>query len=110
VAATRLLPKERRLLKKSDFDRVFSHGRAAKLPGTRLIWAQGSGRAAVVVAKAVGRTAYRNTIKRRWREALTPEMLPEQVDFVLIVGKEALHLRGKTVAERIESLLREACL
>ena len=108
MAATRLLPKERRLLKKSDFDRVFSQGKAVKLPGTRLIWATGTGRAAVVVARAVGSNAYRNTIRRRWRDALSPQQLPADKDLVLIVGTEASSLRGKQVSDRIVQLIAES--
>lgn len=101
-----MLPKERRFTRK-DFDRVYSQGRGVKRQGTRLIWAPGTGKAAVVVAKAVGSTAYRNTIKRRWREALKPEGLPEQLDIVFVVGSEATDVRGKAVEERIAALLGE---
>jgi ribonuclease P protein component len=103
-----LLPKERRLVKKSDFDRVFSHGRGIKRQGTRLIWAPGSGKAAVVVARSVGSTAYRNTIRRRWREALTPDCLPATLDCVLVIGSEAISIRGRAISERIAELLSEA--
>lgn len=92
---------------KSDFDRVFSQGRGVKRQGTRLIWAPGSGKAAVVVAKAVGSAAYRNTIRRRWREALRPESLPAQWDIVLVVGSEAADVRGAAIKKRIASLLSE---
>lgn len=101
-----MLPKARRFTRK-DFDRVFSQGRGVKRQGTRLIWATGSGKAAVVVAKAVGSTAYRNTIKRRWREALKPESVPEQLDIVFVVGSEATDARGKAIEERIAELLSE---
>jgi len=101
-----MLPKERRFTKK-DFDRVFSQGRGIKRAGTRLVWASGTGKAAVVVAKAVGSAAYRNTIRRRWREALKPQMLPEQLDIVFVVGSEATDVRGKAIGERIALLLNE---
>ena len=104
---TRLLPRERRLRTRSDFDRVFSQGRGVKRQGIRLIWAPGSGKAAVVVAKAVGSNAYRNTIRRRWREALLPEALPGDLDIVLVVGSEATGVRGKAIQERIAELLNE---
>ena len=102
-----MLPKERRLRSKSDFDRVFSQGRGVKRQGVRLIWAPGSGKAAVVVAKAVGSTAYRNSIRRRWREALLPECLQAQWDIVLVVGSEAADVRGVAIKERIVALLSE---
>jgi ribonuclease P protein component len=101
-----MLPKAQRFTRK-NFDRVFSEGRGIKRQGVRLVWAPGSGKAAVVVAKAVGSTAYRNTIRRRWREALKPESVPEQLDIVFVVGSEATDVRGKVIEERIAALLGE---
>ena len=106
-----MIPKERRFTK-ADFDRVFNTGRGVKRDGVRIIWAPGSGKAAVVVAKAVGSTARRNTIKRRWREALGLELregaMPGDYDLVFVVGTEAEHLRGQAVSERIRELSKEA--
>jgi ribonuclease P protein component len=106
-----LIPREQRFTKK-DFDRVFNTGRGVKRDGVRLMWAPGSGKAAVVVAKAVGSTARRNTIKRRWREALgclvKGEDFPVGFDLVFVVGTEAEHLKGQAVSERIRQLSKEA--
>jgi ribonuclease P protein component len=105
-----MIPKERRFTKQ-DFDRVFNTGRGVKRDGVRIMWATGSGKAAVVVAKAVGSTARRNTIKRRWREALgaamKAEVLPGGADLVFVVGTEATAARGEAVSERIRTLLAE---
>jgi len=105
-----MIPKELRFAKK-DFDRVFNTGRGLKRDGVRIMWASGSGKAAVVVAKAVGSTARRNTIKRRWREALGAAiktgLIPCGADIVFVVGTEALELRGAAISERIRALLAE---
>src|SRR5687767_9166989 len=105
-----MIPKVLRFAKK-DFDRVFNTGRGVKRDGVRIMWAAGSGKAAVVVAKAVGSTARRNVIKRRWREALGMAIKADQTpcgtDVVFVVGSGATEARGKAVAERIVALLAE---
>ncbi|MEO7454241.1 MAG: ribonuclease P protein component [Fimbriimonadales bacterium] len=105
-----MIPKERRFAKQ-DFDRVFDTGRGLRRGGVRIMWAAGSGKAAVVVAKSVGSTAYRNTIKRRWREALgaaeKAEALPPEMDVVFVVGTEAVELRGSAIVEQIGVMLAE---
>lgn len=106
-----MIPKERRFAKQ-DFDRVFNTGRGVKRDGVRIMWAAGSGKAAVVVAKAVGSTARRNVIKRRWREALSmainAEQMPCGTDVVFVVGSEATEARGEAISERIRQLSKEA--
>ena len=106
-----MIPKERRFAKQ-DFDRVFNTGRGVKRDGVRLMWAAGSGKAAVVVARAVGSTARRTVIKRRWREALgvaiKAEQMPCGTDLVFVVGSEATEARGAAISERILQLSKEA--
>lgn len=106
-----MIPQERRFAKK-DFDRVFNTGRGLKRDGVRIMWAAGTGKAAVVVAKAVGSTARRNTIRRRWREALGAALsagtLPSGTDVVFVIGTEATEARGEAIAERIRLLSKEA--
>lgn len=101
-----MIPKDRRFVK-SDFDRVFSTGRSVRRNGVKLLYTPGSGKAAVVVARSVGCAAYRNQIKRRWREALDPKTLPSEMDTLLVIGSEAKGERGQAVICHIAALLSE---
>ncbi len=82
-----LLPKPRRLTKKREFEQVFKFGSVIETPLVRLIWKEGEGKAAVTTAKTLGSIAYRNGVKRRWREALRLILneSPAGIDFVLLV-------------------------
>lgn len=68
------------------------------------MWAPGKGRAGVVAAKSIGSVAYRNTVKRRWREALREIEFPQNLDVVFIVREEGAKERG----EKVGTILAEA--
>ncbi|RMG24359.1 MAG: ribonuclease P protein component [Armatimonadetes bacterium] len=105
-----LLPEAYRLRSKSDFQRVFSEGKALELDAARIVYAPGSGRVAVVVARSLGSAARRNQIRRRWREAVRSRLdaIPRDLDVVLIVRTSAAHLRGKEIENALEEAF--ACL
>lgn len=100
-----MLPKERRLRKKSDFDRVFQTGKVVKLPLLRLVWMPGMGRGAVAVSRQVGSIARRITVKRRWREALGQAAIPADKDFVVVVGTAGAKTRGAELRAALETAL-----
>ena len=106
-AAIGLLPKERRIRKRADFDKIFKFGRVLKRPDVRVVWSPGTGRAAVVVAKSIGSIAYRNTIKRRWREALGEAELPNALDVIFVVRSEGAKERGEVLKQSLKAALSE---
>lgn len=94
-----MLPKERRLRKRADIENVFSNGRRLERPWIRVVWTGGKGRAVVVVSKSVGSIAYRNTLRRRWREALgeSVEFIPNESDLVVVVKSRGAKERGENI-------------
>lgn len=108
-----LLPKGRRLVRRRDFEQVFSRGRIFDGPLVRIIWSRGKGRVAVVAAKAVGSLARRNTVRRRWREAVSGllDLIPDDLDLVVIVkegGAVAGWLERTAALKRALVSVREA--
>lgn len=102
-----MLPKSRRLIEKRDFDRVFGEGRTCQFPAVRVAVATGQGRYGIVASKAFGCVARRNTIRRRWREALgqLAAELPLNLDAVFVVKAAAGSLRGDAVREALRGAL-----
>ena len=96
-----MLPKERRLRKKADFDKVFKLGRVLKRPPLRIVWMVGEGRAGIVVARTVGSNAYRNIVRRRWREALGEIALPNGIDLVIVIREGGAKERGEELRESL---------
>jgi ribonuclease P protein component len=66
-------PKSSRLLKHSDFERVYQQGRRYSLPDMAVFYLRGTGntiRVGFTVPRSVGGAVQRNRIKRRMREAV----------------------------------------
>jgi ribonuclease P protein component len=82
-------PKANRLLKKSDFDRVFA-ARKSAAAGPIVVYVAkndvGVPRLGLVVSRKVGTAVARNRWKRRLREAfrLEKQNLPQDVDVVVL--------------------------
>ncbi|MBA3725946.1 MAG: ribonuclease P protein component [Armatimonadetes bacterium] len=102
-----MLPKDRRLRKKADFDRIFESERRINGRSVRIIWSPGEGRCGVVVSKAVGSLAFRNTVKRRWREALRGMDIPNALDLVIVVRTEGAKERGAEIAGALKQALAQ---
>jgi ribonuclease P protein component len=101
-----LLPKNRRLKQRKDFDYLFREGRILQTPSLRVVYLPGSGRLAVVAAKGIGSLAHRNTVRRRWREALrmmTSDF--EHWDAVFVVKASGALVRGEAIVEELQSVV-----
>ena len=90
--------KERRVRKRVDFLRVQGDGRAVRTPHFVMLVAarvpHGPTRLGIVATKKTGNAVARNRIKRLCRECfrLTPAMLPEGIDLVVIAKPGAADL------------------
>jgi ribonuclease P protein component len=100
-----LPPEDRRLRKKADFDKLFKSGRKIDRPNLRLLYVSGTGKAAVVVARSAGCIAYRNTVRRRWREALRICEGNNAFDCVIVVKAEGAKDRGDAIKKSIREAL-----
>ena len=89
---TNLKPRDRRLSRRADFDRVFQHGRhnGGKLLSVRSVSNQQPlTRFAFAIPKRVGKAVVRNRVRRRLREILRTMSLVEGFDVVISVRPEA---------------------
>lgn len=107
---SRGLPKTARLLRPSEFDRVFRH-RSSAADGAIVVHgcpaaAAGPARLGLSVSRRVGNAVERNRWKRRLREAFRAvrERLPPDQDFVVVV-RPAPAPAGRAGAARMEGLL-----
>src|SRR5271165_5163381 len=97
-------PRAARLLKHSDFDRVYKQGRrhfSSHMTVFYLRQAEGGARIGFTVGKVLGGAVQRNRIKRRLREAVRQRraVLPGAVDVVINPKKSVLTLEFSRVLE-----------
>jgi ribonuclease P protein component len=94
-------PKSVRLLKHSDFDRVYRQGRRYALPNMAMFYLRREGdcspqlRVGLTVGRALGGAVVRNRIKRRLREAVRlnlalPDLRPEFPTDVVINPRKSV--------------------
>lgn len=102
------MPKSRRLLRHSDFDRVYKLGKrhfAADLTAFYLARENGDGlRVGFTVGKALGGAVERNRMRRRLREAVRLSPQPEDalVDVVINPKRSLLKARFSDLREEVE--------
>jgi ribonuclease P protein component len=99
-------PRAARLLKHSDFERVYKQGRrhfSSHMTVFYLRQAEGGARVGFTVGKVLGGAVERNRIKRRLREAvrLRRSVLKSAVDVVINPKKSILTLKFSVVLEEV---------
>jgi ribonuclease P protein component len=99
-------PRAARLLKHSDFERVYKQGRRHFSPHMTVFFlpqAEGSARVGFTVGRVLGGAVQRNRIKRRLREAvrLRRSTLKGAVDVVINPKKSVLTLEFALVLEEV---------
>ena len=99
-------PREARLLKHSDFERVYKQGKrhfSSHMTVFYLRQAEGGARVGFTVGRVLGGAVQRNRIKRRLREAvrLRRRMLKAPVDVVINPKKSVLTVEFPSVVEEI---------
>jgi len=101
-------PKSRRLLRHSDFERVYRQGKrhfAAHLTAFYLARAEGTGlRIGFTVGKALGGAVERNRMKRRLREAvrLSPQPVRVLADVVINPKRSLLQASFSDLRKEVE--------
>jgi len=101
-----LFPRTARLLRHSDFERVYKQGRrvfSAHMTVFYLRQAEGGARVGFTVGRVLGGAVVRNRIKRRLREAtrLQQATLPAAVDVVINPKKSVLTVEFAVVLEEV---------
>ncbi|HWP30939.1 MAG TPA: ribonuclease P protein component [Fimbriimonadales bacterium] len=101
--------KSRTLKKRQEFERLFQQGKVFDTPYLRVLWLPGEGRFAVIPVRAIGSIARRNTIKRRWREALRTMLqeVPSNRDMLFLIKKSGENLRGEHLREALRAILNQ---
>lgn len=99
-------PRGARLLKHSDFDRVYQQGRrhfSSHMTVFYLRQAEGRARVGFTVGRVLGGAVQRNRIKRRLREAVRVRrsLLKGPVDVVINPKKSVLTVEFGTVVEEV---------
>jgi ribonuclease P protein component len=99
-------PRAARLLKHSDFDRVYKQGRrhfSSHMTVFYLRQAEGGARVGFTVGRVLGGAVERNRIKRRLREAVRQRrsVLQGAVDVVINPKKSVLTLEFPVVLEEV---------
>jgi ribonuclease P protein component len=99
-------PRGARLLKHSDFDRVYKQGKRHFSPHMTVFYlrrAEGDTRVGFTVGRVLGGAVQRNRIKRRLREAvrLRRLMLKAPVDVVINPKKSVLTVEFPVVVEEV---------
>ncbi len=100
-------PGSARLLKHSDFDRVYKQGRrhfSSHMTVFYLRQAEGGARIGFTVGRVLGGAVARNRIKRRLREAVRLERsrLKESVDVVVNPKKSVLMVEFPVLLEEVK--------
>jgi ribonuclease P protein component len=117
VAAGSKFPKSRRLLKHSDFQRVYKNGRRRFTGNVTVFYLRrdgpeaGSGpRVGFTVGKVLGGSVERNRIRRRMREAarVSPQACDGPVDVVFNPRKSVLTLSFAELVAEVARGLRLA--
>ena len=106
-------PRDRRLRRRTDFDRVFQHGRhnGGKLLSVRSVINQAPlTRYAFAIPKRVGGAVVRNRIRRRLRAILQALELKEGYDVVISVRPEAATASFAGLRSELTLLLTRARL
>lgn len=106
-------PRDRRLRRRVDFDRVFQHGRhnGGRLMSVRCVPNQaGVSRYGFVISRRVGKAVVRNRVKRRLREALRLLPVREGYDVVISARPEAATQSFHTLRKELVLLLGRARL
>lgn len=108
------MQKELRLTKKSDFNRVYRHGKSMAnrqfvvyyLPQLAI----GQYRLGVSVSKKVGNAVVRNRLRRMMKEIvrLHSEQIKQQTDFILIARNPAATMNYKEMEKSIIHVLMKA--
>jgi len=106
LQARATFPKAARLLKHSDFDRVYKQGRrhfSAHMTVFYLRQPEGSPRIGFTVGRVLGGAVQRNRIKRRLRAAVRGQrfMLKAAVDVVINPKKSVLTIAYPIVVEEV---------
>jgi len=106
VKAGAEFPRTARLLKRSDFDRVYKQGRRHFSPHMTVFYRpreQGSARIGFTVGRVLGGAIERNRIKRRLREAvrLRRSALKYAVDVVINPKKSVLTVEFPVLVEEV---------
>lgn len=105
-------PKQERLLKKWEFQRVYSENK--KYAGSYLIIHilpyQSSRKAGIIVHRKIGNAVKRNRAKRLIREAyrLNKHLLPNNLHIVITARPEINGLKYKNVEEDMLKICKEA--
>ena len=99
-------PREARLLKHSDFERVYQQGRrhfSSHMTVFYMRQAEGRARVGFTVGRVLGGAVQRNRIKRRLREAvrLRRSVLKGAVDVVINPKKSVLTVEFPVVVEEV---------
>jgi len=99
-------PRSARLLKHSDFDRVYKQGRRHFLPHITVFYLrreEGGARVGFTVGRVLGGATARNRIKRRLREAVRLEQVRVQgpADIVINPKKSVLTMEFPLLQEEI---------
>ena len=106
-------PRDRRLRRRADFDRVFQRGRhnSGRFMAVRSIAnEQTLTRYAFAVSKRVGKAVTRNRVRRRLREILRALPVRESFDIVLTVRPESATATFQELKTELELLLNRAKL
>ena len=111
--ASHSFPKYLRLLRRSEFRRVYDEGRRHRAPLCTVFFRANGlphSRLGITVPRSVGKAALRNRVKRRVREALRVNLptLPAGWDIVLNPGERAATVAFPRLQEEILRLLPQA--
>ena len=104
-------PRDRRLRRRADFDRVFQHGRhnSARLLAVRSIANESlPTRYAFAIPKRVGKAVTRNKVRRRLREILRLLPMRENFDIVISVRPAAAEATFFSLKTELSMLLKRA--
>jgi len=117
AAASSKFPKSKRLLKHSDFQRVYRSGRRQSTGNVTVSYLRRDGpeagvgpRVGFTVGKVLGASVERNRIRRRMREAVRASLssCEEPVDVVFNPRKSVLTLPFAELADEVRRALRLA--